>query len=744
VSATRQPFVLPEFYIGWPARLNPHLGSARSHTKAWAREVGILDPPAGDETPEIWTSAQFDAMDYGLLCAYTHPDAPAVELDLITDWYVWVFYLDDHFLDVYKRPGDADRGRAYLERLSLFMPLDLDDPAPEPINPVERSLYDVWRRTVPTKTPDWRRRLRLATKQMLDGFAWELANIDAARVANPIEYVEMRRDAGGTPWVATLVEHASFIELPGRVVDSRPVRVLTDCLGDGACLRNDVFSYDREVHEEGELANCMLVLERFFDLSTQDAADMTSEIANSRQHQLENTASTEVPAMFEEEGLAAAERHAVALYVKGLQDWQAGCHEWHLRSGRYTSDGEQALAPTGPTGLGTSAARVKLTPTTTGLTRIRRHTHIPHDRVSPPQLPAFYMPFAVHVNRHEAEVTRTCAGWCRAMGMLATPPGLPNAGIWTEQLLEELAIVEAASRIFPDADLPTLDLAAHWLAWGTYVDDYFPRVYGTARNMAGAKIFTARLALFLPLDACSLPPPTNPVERGLADLWPRTAGALTTEQRAGFRDVLTKTFDSWLWELQNLIQHRVPDPVDYIEMRRRRLRFELTLSVGRPADAAALPPQLLQSPPLLALQRAAQDYCGLINDIVSYYKEIRFEGELNNGVLVIQNFLGISPQEAVRVAADLMCARVKQFQHVLARELPILADELGLDDDGRGALDARALSLMHWMAAEEYWSTTSGRYDPELVRRRYDPDAAGDARLSGAEAARAARARPRR
>jgi len=160
VSATLQPFRLPEFYIGWPARLNPHLGSARSHTKAWARAVGILDPPAGDETPEIWTSAQFDAMDYGLLCAYTHPDAPAMELELITDWYVWVFYLDDHFLDVYKHPGDAAGGRAYLERLSLFMPLH--DAAAEPINPVERSLYDVWRRTVPTKTLDWRRRLRVA------------------------------------------------------------------------------------------------------------------------------------------------------------------------------------------------------------------------------------------------------------------------------------------------------------------------------------------------------------------------------------------------------------------------------------------------------------------------------------------------------------------------------------------------------------------------------------------------------
>ena len=51
-------------------------------------------------------------MDYGLLCAYTHPDTLGPELDLVTDWYVWVFYFDDHFLDVFKRPRDQAGGRA--------------------------------------------------------------------------------------------------------------------------------------------------------------------------------------------------------------------------------------------------------------------------------------------------------------------------------------------------------------------------------------------------------------------------------------------------------------------------------------------------------------------------------------------------------------------------------------------------------------------------------------------------------
>ncbi|HEU4533663.1 MAG TPA: germacradienol/geosmin synthase, partial [Polyangiaceae bacterium] len=95
-ARSKQPFELPDFYVPWPARLNPNLEAARAHSKAWAREFGILDPPKGE--PEVWDEAKFDAMDYALLCAYTHPEAPSPELDLVTDWYVWVFYFDDHFL----------------------------------------------------------------------------------------------------------------------------------------------------------------------------------------------------------------------------------------------------------------------------------------------------------------------------------------------------------------------------------------------------------------------------------------------------------------------------------------------------------------------------------------------------------------------------------------------------------------------------------------------------------------------
>src|SRR5690606_19828704 len=104
-----QPFKLPDFYVPHPARLNPHLEATRVHSKQWAREMDMIDGG-------IWDEQDLDDHDYPLLCAYTHPDCSGPELDLITDWYVWVFFFDDHFLEVYKRTGDMAGATAYLAR----------------------------------------------------------------------------------------------------------------------------------------------------------------------------------------------------------------------------------------------------------------------------------------------------------------------------------------------------------------------------------------------------------------------------------------------------------------------------------------------------------------------------------------------------------------------------------------------------------------------------------------------------
>ncbi|POM27601.1 Germacradienol/geosmin synthase [Actinomadura rubteroloni] len=689
-----QPYELPDFYVPYPARINPNLEETRTHSTPWAREMGMLDDTRDPGTPEIWDEAALDAMDYPLLCAYTHPDCDATELNLITDWYVWVFYFDDHFLEVFKKPRDLPGARVYLERLAAFMRPGC---ALEPENACERGLADLWERTVPSMSAGWRERFTASTDALLLDCLWELANIDEGRIPNPIEYVHMRRKVGGAPWSADLVEHAVGAEIPDRVVGTRPLRVLKDTFADGVHLRNDIFSYQRETEEEGEINNCVLVFQHFLGVDPQRAADTVNDLLTSRLKQFENTALTELPLLYAEHGLDPAEQARVAAYVKGLQDWQVGGHDWHMRSSRYMNRAE-------PTGLGLHAARLPAAVKAAGT----GYGHVPRQRVGPTPLPQFTMPYPARPNPNLDRARAACVTWCADMGMYEPTLRTPQP-VWTAEQLAGFDFALCAASIDPEAGPETLDLATQWLAWGTYGDDYFPAVFFRDRDMIGAKAFAARIPAFVPLDLGPVPVPENPFEAGLADLWPRTAEPMSPRARARFRDAVISMVDSWPWELANQIQGRVPDPIDYLEMRRRTFGSDLTIALGRIEHENAVPDEVFDSRPIRELEAAAMDYGCLTNDVFSYQKEIEFEGEYNNGVLAVQNFLNCERDTAVAIVNDLMTGRLRQFEHIAATDVP----KFELDDAGRAALEAYIDGLRDWTAAVLNWHRKTRRYGEE-------------------------------
>ncbi|MFJ6212703.1 family 2 encapsulin nanocompartment cargo protein terpene cyclase [Streptomyces sp. NPDC092296] len=712
-----QPFTLPEFYLSYPARLNPHLESAREHSKAWAREMRMI------EGSGIWDEDDFDSHDYALLCAYTHPDASAAELALVTDWYVWVFFFDDHFLEVFKRSRDMVGAKEYLDRLPAFMPVQPGGEPAEPTNAVEQGLADLWARTVPSMSEDWRRRFAESTQHLLEESLWELSNINEGRVSNPVEYIEMRRKVGGAPWSAGLVEHAAGAEVPAVIAASRPMRVLKDTFSDGVHLRNDLFSYQREIEEEGELSNGVLVVERFLGCDTQQAAETVNELLTSRMQQFEHTALTELEPLFAEHGLDAEARLKVLAYVKGLQDWQSGGHEWHMRSSRYmngstggSSPAAQALG--GPTGLGTSAARLLTSVAATAPRRLRRHTRVPHQVVGPVPLPDFRMPYTTRLSPHLNASRRAIMDWGRRMGMLDDAvPGVPGSGIWDAHKLWSFDFALCSAGIHPDASQAELDLTTGWLTWGTYGDDYFPVVFGRTLDMTGAKVCNARLSTFMPVDDSPMPEPANALERGLADLWTRTAGPMTGQARRRFRTAIEDMTSSWLWELANQMQNRIPDPIDYIEMRRMTFGSDLTMSLCRLGHGKTVPPEVYRSRPIQAMENSAADYACLLNDVFSYQKEIEFEGEVHNAVLVVQHFLDCGLDRALTVVNDLMTARMQQFEHIVSVELPALYDEFALDAEARRTLTGYAEELQDWMAGILTWHQGCHRYEEAELRR---------------------------
>jgi germacradienol/geosmin synthase len=158
-------------------------------------------------------------------------------------------------------------------------------------------------------------------------------------------------------------------------------------------------------------------------------------------------------------------------------------------------------------------------------------------------------------------------------------------------------------------------------------------------------------------------------------------------------------------------------------MRRRTFGSDLTMSLARITHSGDLPPEIFQTRPMIGLEKAAQDYACFTNDVFSYQKEIQYEGELHNMVLVVQNFLGVEPAQAVLVVNDLMSSRMKQFEHIIATELALVADSFELGDADRKTLDGWVEMMKDWMAGILDWHRMSARYSKASLRELPVPGA---------------------
>lgn len=706
-----QPFQLPDFYVPWPARQNPNLDIARAHSKMWARQIGILGQNHDKNSPEIWSEDSFDRHDYALFCSCIHPETPADELNLMTDWNVWAFYVDDYFLKVYKGPKNRDGAKEYLERILIFMPVDIS-PMPEPTTPTERGLADLWLRSAPSKSMDWRLRIIENTKSLLVESILELDSMLAQRLANPIEYIEMRRQVGGALWSADLVEHATFVEVPARVANTRPMQVIKNTFADAVHLRNDIFSYQREVIKEGELTNGVLVLERFLDIDTQQAVNLVNDLLTSRLQQFEHTALTELHQLFAEYQLDPNEQIQVLTYIRGLQDWQSGAHEWHIRTSRYLNPDIKKSDP----------VEDRLKTVEIGTKRLKNYAHTPYQKVAAPAYPNFYMPYSTHQNLHMERARWSSKAWARKMGMLEKLSVGREFFVWDDVRFDAADIAFFCALAYPGATEAELNMATQWLVWATYTDDFFAEVFGHDRDLTGARVWRARLWDCMPVESTSpVSTPTNPVERGLIDLWGKTTSRLPLNARQQFRKVVDGLFESWIWELGNRTQNRIPDMIDYVEMRRKTSGADFMLVFIRSVHGNGILPEIYNSRTLQELNNAAGDHVYLINDLVSYQKEIEFEGDLHNMVLVIQNFTGCDQNQAIAHVNNLMTARLKQFEYIVSFDLPRLFDDFQVDARSRAHVLSYVEELKHLMYASLEWHTQVMRYKEPQLRRIQQP-----------------------
>ncbi len=718
-----QPYVVPDLYRPYPARLNVNIQAARACGREWAKGVGMLAGQRG-RAGAAWSEEEFDSMDTGLLGAYAHPDASASELELLTQWYTWLFFTADRFR---RDLRDGRQGRYGLhgrycaaeraERLARF----LDGKAPPadcPRSASEAGLADLWPRTAAT-----------APEHLLDGFAAAtralivsesgLQGMPGVSAPHPLRLLSRRRESGAAVWAMQLVAVTCPEAPPGRVLGARRFASLRACFSDAAHLVNDLYSYRRETEDEGALDNAVSALEYALGVPPQEAAERVNGLRTARMRRFEEMSASEAPAWLADHDLSPGECAAIADYLRGLQDWQAGIVEWHQRSGRYRASMTQARQ----TGQGAAAV---LTLRPAAPSAARPPTFPPSSLGHPFRLPPFDLPWAHRINPHVEAARKRARRWARGVGLISTGTDASTAPVWTEHTFTADDVPLLAALTLPDATEERLCRAALWNVCLMAVDDHFASATGPALNdegeLAAARAFVSRLPALMPLTdvpcASRVPaPPRNRrdrIEAAVADLWRTTSSDMPEALRRRFRSGVVAFARSHLWELDDMIRVRTLDPVDHLETRRTTSRADLSIALMLHASAEGSHSSglqaLLGSALLHPLHAAFADTVGIRNDVHSYRKETEEEDGAANGVVAIRRFLDCTVQEAVDLAYALFTERVADFRSAEA-DLPSALDRTSFDAPTREAVHRHVEALKTWMAGDNEWYRRTDRYN---------------------------------
>ncbi|UBU15169.1 terpene synthase family protein [Nonomuraea gerenzanensis] len=322
-------------------------------------------------------------------------------------------------------------------------------------------------------------------------------------------------------------------------------------------------------------------------------------------------------------------------------------------------------------------------------------------------LPALYQPTPALLSPHADAAHRHSTAWARAMGLL------DHAGLWDEARFGSMAIPMLAAYGHPDAGERELELAADWYVWACWFDDHFTQAFTRQGAHRQAKAYLHRLRRFTPPDSPRTPRPSNPAERGLADLWPRTFAGSSRGWRRRFAASTQGLMRGFLRALENVRDGRAPTPTELAGLRRATGGASWAADLVERVIGAEVPVRVVGTQPVTVLRDTFSDGVHLLNDLYSYRREAAEECAHANEVLGLRRFLGCGAQEAVDRVNELRTSRLRLFEAVALTELPALVAQSGLDPAERARIARYVQGLRDWQAGACAWHRSSGRYlDP--------------------------------
>ena len=290
-------------------RRSEHEDLARTHVFRWVTEFRLA---AGA------TLRRFQAADFPGFVATTYPTAEPSTLALVTDWFAWLFLLDDALDD-----GPTGHNQAATDALMASL-LAAITTGPEPDGGrLAHALADLWRRTTATATPAWTQRF---VEHMTAGMAaasWETANRAAGHVPTPSQYIHARRHTGAIYVCMDLIDIVSGLTVPADLYATEAYQCALTAACDVVCWTNDAYSLDKET-QLGEYHNLVSVVAHHEHLHREAAlADVAHRVV------------TRLGQFYDAERNLRGDDPVIAASLGGMRSWMRGNFDWSRRTRRY-------------------------------------------------------------------------------------------------------------------------------------------------------------------------------------------------------------------------------------------------------------------------------------------------------------------------------------------------------------------------------------------------------------------------
>jgi len=260
------------------------------------------------------------------------------------------------------------------------------------------------------------------------------------------------------------------------------------------------------------------------------------------------------------------------------------------------------------------------------------------------ELRPFHCPFPATIHPEADAVERHCIEWIDRFELY-------GSARQRERLICTRA-AEVYARALPTADAERVADVAKWLYWGFATDDLYYDNGPTSRRAADFLALGAPLVRLSeePRSAFALELPYNAALRDLTRAILRHA---TPAQRIEWVHTARVWFFGMAWDVANAERGVPPSLNDYLAMRMHTGGFLSWMTTLNIANGIDLTPAQAAAGPVRALIEAWSTFCLLLNDLMSFAKEVRNGDSSSNVVSVIAHERRCTASEALPAAQTL-------------------------------------------------------------------------------------------